>query len=202
VNRRGGRLAALLAVVACVAPLGVAQAADAPRPQDNFALAVAQQDGDSQFDFSWSLFRQRGGDVDSENHARAITSCASCRAVAIAFQVVLVTGEPGNVVPKNIAEAANLQSDSSLAFAGAKQIVWAVDRPVRFNREGRHELADVRNDIRALEGQDTLTADQLATALDDDRDRVIAVLQNDLVPIGHGHVHRLHREVHNDSERG
>jgi putative peptide zinc metalloprotease protein len=201
VTRRGGRLAALLAVIACVAPAGAAQAIDAPRPQDNFALAVAQQDNDRQWDFAWSLYRQRGGDVDSENHARAITSCASCRAVAIAFQVVLVVGKPGDVAPKNIAEAANSQSDASLAFAGAKQIVWAVDRPVRFNRAGRRELADVRHDIRALEDQD-LTADQLATELDADRDRVIAVLQDDLVPIGRGHVHRLHREVHNDTDRG
>jgi putative peptide zinc metalloprotease protein len=201
VSTRGRRLAALLAVIACVAPLGAAQAAGEARPQDNFALAVTQTDGQRAFDFSWSLLRQRAGAVDSENHARAITSCAGCRAVAIAFQVVLVVGRPATLTPKNVAEAANDHSDSSLAYAGAKQIVWVVDRPVRFTPDGRRELNDVRGDIRGLERQD-LTADQLAAALDADKARVIAVLQNELVPTGKGKLHRLHRDVNSDEDRG
>jgi putative peptide zinc metalloprotease protein len=199
VNGRGRRFAALLAVLVCAAPLGVAQAADGERPQDNFALAVANTDGQRAFEFNWSLRRQRAGTVDSHNHARAVTSCASCRAVAIAFQIVLVVGQPDDLSPKNVAEAANDHSDSSLAYAGAKQVVWVVDRPVRFTRSGRRELADVRRDIRALEGQD-LAAGALAAALEADKERVLTVLRDELVPVGKGRVHRLHRDVNADED--
>jgi putative peptide zinc metalloprotease protein len=176
------RVATLLAIVAVGAPLGIARAATAPRPQDNFAVARATVDGQQQWDFAWSIERRRGGTVDNENHAIATTNCASCQAVAIAFQIVLVSGSPDTVTPKNIAEAVNSGSQSAISFADARQFVWVTDKPVHFTGGGRHELADVRRDIRALQSE-PLTLDQLRAKLDADRARVLDVLRQDLVTV-------------------
>ena len=93
------RWATLLAlVIACVLPLGSAQAAST----ENVATAVTEQDSSHVFDFAWDVSRQRGvDDVDHLNQATARARCFRCGATAIAFQIVLVTGSPTTIVPRN-----------------------------------------------------------------------------------------------------
>ena len=92
------RIAAGAALLACAAPFGVAQAQDATRDKDNIAVATTEQDGARAFDFSYSVEYQRGGVVDHKNVANAAARCTDCRATAIAFQIVLVSGSPTQLV--------------------------------------------------------------------------------------------------------
>src|SRR3712207_5475871 len=99
--------AAIVLLLACVLPAGGAQAAVAGH-HDNVATAVNQTDSTAVSDFAWGVSKQRGGDVvDQLNAAHAVASCTACRATAVAFQVVIVSGSPRTVVPRNVAEAIN-----------------------------------------------------------------------------------------------
>jgi hypothetical protein len=182
------RVVAGAALLACAAPLGVAQAQDATiRKQDNLAIAQTEQDGGRAFDFSWSLRRERGDVVDNHNRAAATARCTDCRATAIAFQIVLAQGSPSKVVPVNEAIAVNDQCTRCVVYAGARQFVRVVaSDSARFTGEGRATLADVRNDLRALEGQD-LTVDEQVAVVEAQEARVIKVLTEEVVTKSGGH---------------
>lgn len=200
------RLAALLCITACAAPLGVAQAQGSGnnglRPKDNGALAIARTAGADEFDFAWSLERQTGGAVDNVNVARAIaTDCTDCKATAIAMQIVLAV-RSDSVTPVNRAEALNNQANRARAYAFAPQFVRVTDRPARFTGDGRSTLADVRRQLRRLEGQD-LTIGQLAAAVDAQRQRVRDVLAHELVPVsGDRPVHTVERDDSSPKDGG
>jgi putative peptide zinc metalloprotease protein len=178
--RRGRWPVAALAVLACAAP-GSAIGQSDLRKQDNVAVAVAEQDGARAFDFSWEVIRQRRGAVDSRNVANAAARCTDCRATAIAFQVVLAWGDPGEVSPHNQAVAINDQCTRCVVYAGARQFVRVVDEPARFTGAGRSTLADVRNELRAIEGQD-LTVDEQVAIVEAQEARVLDVLLHEVVP--------------------
>jgi len=170
---------ALLLLLACALPAGSARAAVAHH--DNVATAITQTDGDSVSDFAWGISRQSGGDlVDQLNAAHAVASCTDCRATAVAFQIVLVSGSPTTVSPRNIAEALNVECTRCVAVAEARQFVRVVDQPVKFTRAGTRELRDVRRDLRTLVRQDLSPAD-LHTAVEGEEARVREVLNDDLV---------------------
>jgi putative peptide zinc metalloprotease protein len=179
VSALGRRIALLVAVLACVLPLGSAQA-DELRPRDNVATAVTTEDGGSTFDFSWEVRKQRGGVVDNLNQAQAGARCSDCRATAIAFQIVLVSGPADDVSPVNRSLAFTDQCTRCVVYAGARQFVRVVDAPVKFTDAGREQLAAVRQALRALEGQD-LSADELAAAVDAQKARVLDVLRDEVV---------------------
>jgi putative peptide zinc metalloprotease protein len=173
------RWATLFVVVAaCALLFGSAQAS--PSTQ-NAATAVIEQDDGRAFDFAWDVSRQRGGDVvDHMNSATARARCIRCRATAIAFQIVLVSGSPTTVVPVNTAEAINAECTECVVAAEARQFVRVVPDPVRFTGQGRAVLADVRRQLSELEAQD-LPIDQLHQAVEAQEARVREVLQNELV---------------------
>ena len=180
-TRRRRSAIAAVSLLACAAPLGVAQARDEQRKQDNTAAAVIEQDGGKAFDFAWSLRRQRGDVVDNKNVANAAARCTDCRATSIAFQIVLAGGSPSTVEPVNQALAINDACTRCVVYAGARQFVRVVpEGHARFTGEGRSTLADVRNDLRALEGQD-LTYDELHAAVEEQEARVLQVLTEEVV---------------------
>src|SRR5215216_6771722 len=138
-------------LVGCVLPVGSAHAFTST---DNSATAIIEVDHGKAFDFAWNLSRQRGdADVTNWNSATAKGRCVECRATAIAFQIVLVSGSPNVVVPRNTAEALNLECTNCTVAAEARQFVRVVEDPVRFTGRGRAILADVRQHLRALEAQ-------------------------------------------------
>ena len=170
--------ALLLTVVGCALPIGSAHAATST---DNSAAAIIEVDHGRAFDFAWNLSRQRGdADVTNWNSASAKGRCVECRATAIAFQIVLVSGSPNVVVPRNTAEALNLECTNCTVAAEARQFVRVVPDPVRFTGRGRAILADVRQQLRALEAQD-LPVDQVHEIVEAQEARVRAVLANELV---------------------
>jgi putative peptide zinc metalloprotease protein len=168
----------LFVVLACVLPLGSAQAAPGT---ENVATAIAEQDESRVFDFAWDVSRQRGdGVVDHVNAATARARCIRCGATAIAFQIVLVSGSPATVVPRNTAEAINLECTECITVAEARQFVRVVPAPVRFTGAGRAILADVRDQLRSLEAQN-LGIDALHQAVETQEARVLEVLRSELV---------------------
>ena len=167
-----------LLVLACVLPAGSAQAADTRH--ENVAYAAVAQDEARAFDFAWDTDRQRGGTVDHVNRAEARASCTGCKATAIAFQIVVAWGSPNPVVPQNLAVAINENCTGCVAVAQARQFIRVLDGPTRLTGAGRAELADVRRDLRALEQQDLPPA-ELAQAVEEQEDRVLDVLEHDLV---------------------
>jgi hypothetical protein len=173
-----GRRAAMLLVLVltCALPFGSAQAAD----RENIATAVTEQDQSRVFDLAWDVSRQRGGVVDHLNAARARARCIECGATAIAFQIVLVSGSPTTVTPRNTADAINVECTSCVVAAEARQFVRVVPAPVRFTGAGRAVLADVRQDLAALEDRN-LPVDQMHQAVETQEARVREVLRNQLV---------------------
>jgi len=127
--------------VACALPAGSAQAASAGQ-HDNVATADNEVDATQVADFAWGVSRQRGGDVvDQLNAARATSRCTDCGATAVAFQIVLVSGSPTKVVPRNEAVAINQVCTRCETAAEARQFVRVVDQRVRFTGRGQRELA-------------------------------------------------------------
>jgi putative peptide zinc metalloprotease protein len=79
----------------------------APGDGDNQALAVNYEDGSSVYAAEPSLVWATDDSVENTNQAYALASCTDCTTVALAFQVVLVVGDPDEVAPVNEAVAVN-----------------------------------------------------------------------------------------------
>ena len=79
----------------------------APGDGDNQALAVNYEDGSSAYSAEPSLVWVTDDSVQNTNQAYALASCTDCTTVALAFQVVLVVGDPDEVAPVNEAVAVN-----------------------------------------------------------------------------------------------
>ena len=170
------RLLLLLTVLAFALPPGGAQASQ----RENVATAITQQDNARVFDFAWDISKQHGGVVDHLNSAYASASCFSCDATAIAFQIVISSGAPSTAAPVNLAEAYNVGCTECVVAAHARQFVRVVESPVKLTGAGRAELASVRQELRALEGQD-LDFAQIHAAVEAQEARVRSVLANELV---------------------
>jgi hypothetical protein len=166
----------LTLLLACALP-GGAQAAPST---ENVATATTEQDDSRVFDLAWDVAKQRGGVVDHFNAANAAARCARCKATAIAFQIVIVSGAPQTVGPINQAVALNHGCTDCVAVAEARQFVRVVDAPVRLTGAGRAELADVHRDLRALKAQDP-PLDQLHQAVEQQEARVRDLLATELV---------------------
>ena len=174
------RAAVLAAVVALAGVRRAVRRGAGPgraRDEDNRAVATTEQDGGAVFDFAWSLVRQRGGVVDHATSRDAAARCTDCRATAIAFQIVLASGDAVARSARTTRRSpSTTECTSCVVYAGARQFVRIVDVPVtRFTRRRRATLADVRHDLRALEDQD-LDADALTAAVEAQEARVLQVL--------------------------
>jgi hypothetical protein len=166
------------ALAAWALPIGSAQAAT---DTDNVASASVQQDDGRAFDFAWALSMERGDDpVLHLNSATARASCLRCGATAIAFQIVVRVGSPTTVIPRNTADAANVECTACTAAAEARQFIRVVPEPVQLTGAGRAVLNDVRDDLAALESRD-LPLDQLHQEVEVQEARVREVLASELV---------------------
>jgi hypothetical protein len=131
---------------------GVASAGGA-----NNLVQVSASTGNStviRADVKWSPF---GGSVaTSANIASAVsTDCTGCRAVAVAFQAIILTGSPNVVTPANAAVAANSNCTSCDSFAFAYQDVVTTDGAATLSPTGVAELQDIqrRVDLIARSGE-------------------------------------------------
>ena len=151
-----------LLILALVAALAAAGARATPAAgQDNAAVAVNTKDGTSLYRLALQIVRTNKDVVDNQNAAVAFASCTNCSTVALAFQAVLVFGDPDTVTPVNLAFAENVTCSECLAFAWAYQNVFTTGGPVYFTADGNRRLRDLRQAMRDLLGSlDGFTPDQ------------------------------------------
>jgi putative peptide zinc metalloprotease protein len=150
---------------------------------DNAAISVNTKDGTTVFKIAFAIRHVMGDVVDQTNGAVAYASCTDCAAVAIAFEIVLVDGNPSTVTPTNVAISINENCDTCVAVAEAYQFVLGTGGLVHFDSEGNRILSEIRRELHSLRKED-LTIDELQARMDSIAARIADVLANHLVPIG------------------
>jgi putative peptide zinc metalloprotease protein len=150
---------------------------------DNAAVAVNTKDGSSLFKFAFAIHKAAQDVVDDKNSAVAYASCTSCQTVAIAIDVVLVTGQPSVFTPQNVALAVNENCNFCDTFASAYQFVVQSGGPVHFTHDGHKQLEDIRKEI-AKWGKDGLTPAQMREQLPALIDEVQQILKTQIVSGG------------------
>jgi putative peptide zinc metalloprotease protein len=177
------RILVLLATALLAAGFSAARPAFA-HAGDNAAIAVNTKDGTTVFKVAFAIRHVMSDVVDETNAAVAYNSCNDCAAVAIAFEIVLVEGNPSVVTPQNISIAFNESCTNCVAVAEAYQFVLGGDTgPVHFDDEGNRILAAIRRELHSLRKED-LTLDELQARLDSMSAQIADVLANHLVPAG------------------
>jgi putative peptide zinc metalloprotease protein len=88
--------------------------------------------------------------VGSTNLASANPhDCTGCEGIAVAYQAIIVTGNPSTVSPTNAAVAVNSNCTSCGAFAYAYQYVVSADRGTHLSAAGRARIAEIRGEANA-----------------------------------------------------
>lgn len=177
---------ALLPLLA--APPVAAQDDDALGADDNAAVAVNTADGSSVFRLAFSVRRVAGGTaIDQTNTAIAYASCQDCQTVALAFQVILVQGSAGDIVPENTAIAYNEQCASCLTYASATQLVIGTGGLTKLTAEGKQRLRVLEDSLRALEDRSAeLTPSELLAEVNRAKLELLAIYTEELEAIGEG----------------
>ena len=126
-------------------------APDAPRAQDNQALALNTQDGATTYDVAFAIVwvTDGGAPLDHRNEAFAFASCTDCTTVAVAFQVILAIGQVDVVVPENISMAINYGCDACTTYALAVQLVATLTEMP--SDEAMAAIAAVWDEVEALD---------------------------------------------------
>lgn len=183
------RIAARILAIAVLPLLLAVPAAHADeyQPRDNNeATAVNTEDGSSVFRFALSIRKVTDGVVDQTNTATAYASCTDCRTVALAFQVVLVSGSANTVVPENTAQAVNVECTECLTYAKATQIVVGIDGK-ELTPRGKQRLRALERRMREIErNADQMTDAELLVAAREAEAELIAIFNEELVPIENG----------------
>jgi putative peptide zinc metalloprotease protein len=170
-------------LVAALLALGLSVGAPtAAYAGDNAAISVNTKDGTTVFKVAFAIRHVMGDVVDQTNGAVAYASCTDCAAVAIAFEIVLVEGDPSTVTPTNVAIAFNENCDTCVAVAEAYQFVLGTGGLVHFDSEGNRILSEIRRQLHSLR-KEGLTLDQLQAELDSIAAQIADVLANHLVAV-------------------
>jgi putative peptide zinc metalloprotease protein len=100
-------------------------------------------------DVQWAPFG--GATASSANIASAMsTDCTGCRAVAVAFQAVVLTGDPNVVTPANAATAVNAGCTGCDTFAFAYQDIVMTSEPASLTPAGVVALQSVEKRAAAV----------------------------------------------------
>jgi putative peptide zinc metalloprotease protein len=152
---------------------------------NNVAAGVNTKDGKTVYAIKLKVVQVTGETVDATNAAVAVNSgCSDCSTVAIAFEGVVVVGSPDTFAPTNLALALNSDCSGCTAFADAYQQVVQTSTRVRITKQGRKEVARIRQDLNDLKHSD-LTLEQIRARVAADEEAFAAVLRSELVPVGH-----------------
>lgn len=174
-----------VAAAAVLALAGVAGPALAQSNGDNSAVAVNTRDGATIFRFAFSVRQVMGEVVDQSNTAVAYASCEECQTVAIAVQMLLVSGSPDEVTPTNLAVALNEECQDCQTLAAAYQFVFGTGEELRFTAEGRRKIADIRRRFLGLRQQD-LSIEETQARTDELADELRQVLASEVTTRGSG----------------
>ena len=89
--------------------------------------------------------------VDQTNAAVAYASCEECQTIAIAIQIVLVSGDVDVVAPTNVAYAINANCTTCVTVAFAYQFVWGNGGTITLSREAKRKIREIARAFRELE---------------------------------------------------
>jgi putative peptide zinc metalloprotease protein len=175
------RLLSLLTILCTATALATAPAAIAGG--DSSAVAINTRDNTTLVRIVFDIRRIMGDTVDPTNSAIAISSCNSCKTVAIAIQIVLAAGNPSVVVPQNVAIAMNINCTLCQTLAMAYQYVYTGSGVLRFTREGRRRIAQIRRQLMQLETSG-LSIEEIAARVTQLNAELQQVLLTQIVPAG------------------
>jgi hypothetical protein len=100
---------------------------------------------------SFQVLPTRTDELTSRNLAQAYShDCTGCRAVAVALQAVIVTGDPSTVAPVNVSAAVNERCSRCATYAFAYQYVVSADRPDEVSGSTRRTLWQLRREADDL----------------------------------------------------
>ncbi|MEY2468786.1 MAG: putative peptide zinc metalloprotease protein [Actinomycetota bacterium] len=150
---------------------------------DNAATAVNTEDGSSVFRWSLSVREVTDGVIDQTNTATAEASCVDCDTVAVAFQVILVSGDADVVVPENKAVAVNSECAECFTYASATQLVIGTDGK-RLTKNGERRLKELDKKMREVErNADTMTEAEKLAAVQEAEQELVSIFEEELVPV-------------------
>jgi hypothetical protein len=182
------RLALLvLGSMLVAATLAVAAPASAQSSgNDNTAVATNTKDDSFVFKFAFKVSKAAGDTVDPTNAAAAVSSCNSCETVAVAIQVVLVSGDPSSFTPTNVAIAYNQDCYECATLADAFQFVFGTGSvPVHLTKEGKDQLKEIKRQFKELQKTGgSLPPAELQARVDELAQQVYQVYSTQLVPKG------------------
>lgn len=136
---------------------------------ETLAAAVNTDDGESIFAFAFAIEMVSDDVVETGNSALAIASCIECVTLAIATQILFITGDAGTISPENLALAINADCTMCQTAAFAYQIVYTTPEDFRLSGDARAAIEEIRREMwlagRAFE-RGELNAFELDAALD------------------------------------
>ncbi|MEA2684357.1 MAG: putative peptide zinc metalloprotease protein [Chloroflexota bacterium] len=150
---------------------------------DTGALAINTTSGSSVFALAFDIKFITGDTVSPTNLAIAYSSCTSCQAVAVSIQVVIYENGAHTVAPANAALAINNACTLCDTMASAYQLVIGESGPVRLTGKGMRQIAEIRQQLVALQSQKGLTGAQIQDQVSALVAQLLQVLQTQLVPI-------------------
>lgn len=149
-----------------------------PGEGDNQALALNTRDGSTLIDLALSLIFSDEELIDNSNEAYALASCVRCVTVAIAFQVIVISGDDATVIPENVAMAINAECATCLTYAAATQLVVSLIEPL--SDEELQRLQALFKELRQLKAEaPTLSLTALDAQLDSLQEEIAAVFEDD-----------------------
>jgi hypothetical protein len=116
----------------------------------NTAVASVAQNGEIDVRLAWAVQRANGPDVAAINVAIATASCRSCRAAALAFQIVLASRVTGELRAQNLALAKSEGCTRCETLAIAYQFVVATEGQLKLAPGARADLAHLSTQLRRL----------------------------------------------------
>lgn len=170
--------------LAAAAALALALPTAAHAQGDTTAVAINTKDGFEVFRLAFQIRHATQDVVDTSNAAVAYASCTDCQTIALAIQVVLISGYDSSVVaPENLAIAINENCNLCDTLASAYQFVLTAEGNLRFTAEGNQALAAIRRALLDLRDSG-LTGAEIQAKLDALMDELAQVLENELVVAG------------------
>ncbi|NYD40383.1 hypothetical protein [Nocardioides panaciterrulae] len=151
----------------------------APGEGDTQAVAVNTTDGTTVYDTAFALvWADPNTPVDNTNEAFALASCRDCAAVAVSFQVVLVTGQADVAVPQNLSVSATDGCVGCLSYALAVQLFVTLDGPLSDGANAK--LDDLWQQIaRFGDHVEDVPLSEIRAQLTDFETQILAIIEED-----------------------
>ena len=150
-GRRLGRCVGSVGIVLTVLGGAVAPAeAGSTRTVKTNVTVEVHRDGQTRGRSALKLARTSSAGVSALNSAYAYAQCEDCRAVAVAFQVVLANHAPSDIAADNTAVALNRRCQRCETVAIAYQFVVVSPHRSQLTPAGHLRMAGIRLDLLRL----------------------------------------------------